>query len=97
MVTHGHKEFFIPFRIEVVGLDAGLDDGGRAEADLEEGVNVHDLTISMYFLFLEADLEEGVRQVAAADIEEHVVGVRQTLGFNSVKFQCSMKKGQRRN
>ena len=48
-------------------------------------------------LFLEADLQEGIRQVAAADIEEHVVGVRQTLGFNSVKFQCSMKKGQRRN
>ena len=93
-MTDGHNELFIPLRIEVVDLDAGLDDGGRTEADLEK--EVRELALSI-FIFLEANLQEGVRQVAAADVEEHVVGVRQILGFNRIKFQCSMKKGKLRN
>ena len=40
----------------------------------------------------DADLEEGVRQVTSADVEERVVSVRQILGFHRMKFQSSMKK-----
>ena len=75
MVTHGYTELLVPLRIKVVYLDAGLDGGGRADADLEEGV----------------------RQVTSADVEEHVVCVRQILGFLRDKYQCSMKKGNLRS
>ena len=70
MVTHGNTELLVPLRIQVVILDAGLDGGGGADADLEEGV----------------------RQVTAADVEKHIVSVRQTLGFNCFEFQRSVKK-----
>ena len=40
----------------------------------------------------DADLEEGVRQVTSADVEEGGVSVRQIFSFHCMKFQSSMKK-----